>query len=150
MKQSLWSSVLTNGPPFKQLWLNVTFCRDVLVFVIWIAITAKYSRDYVTSRYRSQVTDLTPKQKAILRTYVHIPANTIHWTNVGLMLVQRRRRWTNVKPALARSIVLTGMVSTFLSNVQYFSFRLQFYRLYIKSITTLKYNNFELNLQRKH
>ena len=34
------------------------------------------------------------------------PANTRRWTNVGLLLGQRRRRWPNSKPALGRSIVL--------------------------------------------
>ena len=29
---------------------------------------------------------------------IQIPANTIHWTNVGLMLVQRRRLWSNINP----------------------------------------------------
>ena len=32
------------------------------------------------------------------------------WTNAGLMLVYRRRRWTNIKPALAQGIVLAGML----------------------------------------
>ena len=30
--------------------------------------------------------------------YIHIPANMSHWTNVGLMLGHRLRRWTNIKP----------------------------------------------------
>ena len=34
------------------------------------------------------------------------PANTRRWTNVGLLLGQRRRRWPNSKPALGRSLVL--------------------------------------------
>ena len=29
-----------------------------------------------------------------------LPANSIHLNNVGLMLGQRRRRWTNIKPTL--------------------------------------------------
>ena len=29
-----------------------------------------------------------------------VPANTIRWTNVGLMLGHRRRRWPNIKPAV--------------------------------------------------
>ena len=32
-----------------------------------------------------------------------IPTSTARWTNVGLMLVQRPRRWTNMKPLLAQS-----------------------------------------------
>ena len=32
------------------------------------------------------------------------PASKIHWTNAGLMLVQRRRRWTNINAALLCSL----------------------------------------------
>ena len=31
---------------------------------------------------------------------ISYPTDTIRWINVGLTLVQRRRRWTNVKPTL--------------------------------------------------
>ena len=43
---------------------------------------------------------------------IHIPANTICWINVGLMLVHRRRRWTNVKPTLIQRLVSDGMIIT--------------------------------------
>ena len=36
------------------------------------------------------------------------PASEIHWANAGLMLVQRRRRLTNINAALDQCIVLTG------------------------------------------
>ena len=36
------------------------------------------------------------------------PANATPWTNAGLMVVQRRRRWTNIKPALVQGAVLAG------------------------------------------
>ena len=36
------------------------------------------------------------------------PANTRRWTNVGLMLGQRRRRWANIKPTLVQRLVLAG------------------------------------------
>ena len=35
-----------------------------------------------------------------------IPANTRRWTNVGLMLGQRRRRRVNIKPTLVQPLVL--------------------------------------------
>ena len=35
-------------------------------------------------------------------------ANTSHWPNVGLMLVQRRRRWTNINPTLGQYLVFAG------------------------------------------
>ena len=38
-----------------------------------------------------------------------IPANTRHWTNAGLMLAQRRRRWDNISPALVQCLVFAGM-----------------------------------------
>ena len=37
-----------------------------------------------------------------------IPANTSHSDSVGLMLSQRRRRWANINPTLAKCIVSAG------------------------------------------
>ena len=34
--------------------------------------------------------------------------STIRWPNGGLMLVQRRRRWANIKPALVRRTLFAG------------------------------------------
>ena len=51
--------------------------------------------------------------------HVNYPANTIHRPNVGTMLGQRRRRWTNIVPALGWCIVfavfagLSGSMMTF-------------------------------------
>ena len=38
-----------------------------------------------------------------------IPGNTCRWTNAGLILGQRRRRWANVDPALVQRLVFTVM-----------------------------------------
>ena len=38
----------------------------------------------------------------------YIPGNTRHWTNVGLMLGQRRRRWANIKLTLVQCLALMG------------------------------------------
>ena len=38
------------------------------------------------------------------------PANTRRWTNAGLMLAHRLRRWPNISPALIQSFVSTGTV----------------------------------------
>ena len=32
-----------------------------------------------------------------------------HWANVGLMLVQRRKRWANIKPTLAQRLMFAGV-----------------------------------------
>ena len=40
-----------------------------------------------------------------------IPADTRRWITVGLALVQRRRRWTNVKPAVIQRLVSAGILS---------------------------------------
>ena len=40
--------------------------------------------------------------------------NTTHWNNVGLMLGQRRRRWTSIKPTLFQFIVFPGMITRLL------------------------------------
>ena len=38
-----------------------------------------------------------------------IPANTRRLANAALMLVQRLKRWTSIKAALAKRLVLDGM-----------------------------------------
>ena len=35
-------------------------------------------------------------------------ANTTHWTNVGLMLDRRQRRWANINPTLVQWFVIAG------------------------------------------
>ena len=47
------------------------------------------------------------------RKIITIPANTRHCINVGLTLVQRLRRWTNVKLTLIQCLVSTGMTQAF-------------------------------------
>ena len=37
-----------------------------------------------------------------------VPTNTRHWYNVVLMLVQRLRRWPNIKTTLVKGIVFSG------------------------------------------
>ena len=39
-----------------------------------------------------------------------LSANTRRLTDVGTMLVQRRRRWTNIEPALVQRLVFAGQV----------------------------------------
>ena len=39
-----------------------------------------------------------------------LPANTRRWSNAGLMLSQRRRRWPNIKPALDQRLVCAGLL----------------------------------------
>ena len=48
---------------------------------------------------------------------VNLPENTIHQPNVGPMLVERRRRWTNIGPTLGLMYrVCWATISSFLSN----------------------------------
>ena len=39
---------------------------------------------------------------------IECQAGTRDWTDVGLMLDQRLRRWANIKPALVQPIALAG------------------------------------------
>ena len=45
----------------------------------------------------------------------HSQKNTRHSPNVGLMLGQRRRRWTNIEPTLGESHVFAGFAQNWLS-----------------------------------
>ena len=48
---------------------------------------------------------------------MNIPANTIYRPNVGPLLGQRRRRWTNTGPTLARCIVFAWIWLTYITHV---------------------------------
>ena len=41
-----------------------------------------------------------------------VTANTRHWTNVGLMLTQRLRRWVYIKPTLGQRLAFSGILYT--------------------------------------
>ena len=45
----------------------------------------------------------------------HKPANTTRWPIAGLVLVQRRRRWTSISPELGQRVVFAGLASTSIS-----------------------------------
>ena len=47
-----------------------------------------------------------PLQHGVMARVID-PANTIHSTNVGSMLVQRRRRWANIEPTLVERLVFS-------------------------------------------
>ena len=40
--------------------------------------------------------------------FAAIQANMVHLTIVGLMIVQRRRRWANIKTTLVKRMVFAG------------------------------------------
>ena len=46
----------------------------------------------------------------LLTAAMYRPADTRRWINVSLTLVQRRTRWTNVKPTLFQSLVSAGRI----------------------------------------
>ena len=56
-----------------------------------------------------------------------IPANTPPRTNAGLILVQRRRRWANIKPVLVQGVVLAGNCSLKMAVLLHLSFICLFY-----------------------
>ena len=43
----------------------------------------------------------------------NFPAGTRRWTNVGLLLGQRRRRWANIKPTLVQGPVPAGLIAMY-------------------------------------
>ena len=45
------------------------------------------------------------------------PVSTINWSNVGLLLGQRLRRWPNNKPTLVQCVVFAGLVDVIIVYV---------------------------------
>ena len=44
----------------------------------------------------------------------HLPINTTHRPNAGLMLIQRLRRWPSLKTALGKHLVFAGLLVIYL------------------------------------
>ena len=80
---------------------------------IWISMLWDYGHNkFATLSVRGSTLDVrfwrlksTPHWKGSPKPY---PANTRRWTNVGLMLGQRRRRWANINPTLVQRLVFAG------------------------------------------
>ena len=51
-----------------------------------------------------------------LYVYHNHSARTRKWTNIGLMLAQRRRRWANITPTLVQRILIDGRVVDFIQQ----------------------------------
>ena len=85
------------------VWVFFLSCFDV-VFVQGhpLCIEAYTLQKVVVSSMRKEVYSLS-------MDYVEGASNARQWTNVGLMLGQRRRRWTNIKPTLAQRLVSDGL-----------------------------------------
>ena len=65
----------------------------------------KYSYLYILKQYTCQ----SSKYNVPFFYTDTFPANTRLLANADLMLVQRRRRWTNIKAALAKRFVFAGL-----------------------------------------
>ena len=58
------------------------------------------------------VTVVCLEQTKLLTYYLKVssyPGYTWRWRNVDLLLFQRRRRWTNIKPTLCKRLVFAGI-----------------------------------------
>ena len=74
---------------------------------------------YAWSGVKTPLTnDVIMYLKAVcILSYIRIqtPASRRHWTNAGLMLVHRLRRWTNIKPALSQCLLFCSYSILFFS-----------------------------------
>ena len=70
-----------------------------------------------------------------------IPTNTRYWNNVGLMLGQRRRRCTNIKPILFQCVVFAGILYILLRKAK---------RQYMLTLQVSRYCLFALQSSAPH
>ena len=77
--------------------------------ILHFGYVPQYTRDRIM--LRNQV---SRSNKIVLRSqfYWRIPANMRRPHEVGSMLVQRRRRWTSIEPALGEYLVFAGIWQT--------------------------------------
>ena len=76
----------------------------------------------------------------------HHLSDKIHWTNVGVMLVQRLRRCTNITPTLVQCIVFAGMVWPVLACI-YTQYLMACHGIYLreKSKCVILFSNIWIN-----
>ena len=102
IKRRLW--VVSTPTTFSRHWVGVLGCAFQFVTVdshlllvimssFWARFVSSFTRQYFRTAASSE-----PR----------LPANTKHWPNAGSMLGQRRRRWSNNKPALGECFVFDG------------------------------------------
>ena len=95
--------------------LYLLHCREWTSLYLWrISIAGSWynyssQHDCHMSWYPSYVVAWGLKSRISLCKCVNYTANTVHSTNVGLMLGQRRRRWPNINPTLVECTVFAGI-----------------------------------------
>ena len=99
----------------EQLLLNLFSCSMLPIQLSHVSPDSAVGQEANCSRYSARrslavASSITRRSSCHCSSHWlmkcgHYPSNRIHWANVGLMLGQRRRRWPNIKPALAQCIV---------------------------------------------
>ena len=97
-----WLTLITDPPAKTRRWPRV---------VLMLAHRLRRWANFKTTLGQCLMFDgpLPHAHAASNQAITHIPANMARSLNVGLLLGQRRRRWTNNEPALGQCLVLTGM-----------------------------------------
>ena len=96
--------------------INLTTCMTKTAALSSWSITPMQTAGLRWSSSRTATTLLYKAKRQYLLTckvsrYCFLdlhPANTRRWTNVGLMLAHRLRRWANIKPTLIQRLVFAG------------------------------------------
>ena len=111
-----WLTVYDVGPALNQHWFNVScllggICRMYCDVRRQTAVTVTFQVNSLSvvclccEYYGLLLSSLPGYRFCVWRGY---PANTRHCAIVGSMLVQRRRRWTNIKPTMTQCLVFAG------------------------------------------
>ena len=86
--------------------IYIYYFRDNASIVDVNLIKSDSASFYVHTSF--SLTNLINRIRRIRACHIALPAHTRLWTNVVLMLAQRRRRWANIKTTLVQSLVCVG------------------------------------------
>ena len=136
-----WRHQYWSTKPKKAVSANSAYCRYCLL--------ALYDTAQVSKIILGVLGDIsptwTPASKSII---VGIPANTRRWSNVGVMLFHRFRRWVNVNPTLDQRSVFAVMSSEWESVTLHSFLRVTCNRLCCGMCHLLKWHLWRFGCQR--
>ena len=108
--------VSASGPTLSQHWFSALCLLGCHGEVVVIVVHANVIRSSFTFRHLEPpdpgITIVNITQRSTHHAlHTTIPVNLRRSTNIGMMLVQRRRRWANIIPILFEDVVFALMAS---------------------------------------
>ena len=112
MKRWIWEPRLFYYKWIFHCWRHLSDLRCRLLFFLnpRVSWTTLYSFEFIWKYFASIIPYTQQTRDVDLMLVWCWPANTRRWTNVGLMVAHRLRRWATIKPTSGQRLVLAGIL----------------------------------------